>query len=124
VPVLAGRFWIMPIAYDHSVVSLDLATPSRPVEVSVLRTDSTFFPHWSATDPSSDRIVVTDQGDLEDARVLMAHLDRATGRLSWDERFRDAGASRPGVSFHRPTWPHGRIANAMPHGALFGPGAR
>ena len=120
VPTLVGHFWVMPVAYDHSVITLDIADPSHPREVSVLRADSTFLPHWSSADPTSDRLVITGQDDGE-ARVLMARIDRATGQLSWDERFRDAGAARPGVSFDRPTWPHGTVMHAMPHGALFGP---
>jgi hypothetical protein len=123
VPVISGHFWVMPVAYAHSVVVLDIADPSNPVEVSVLRTDSTFNPHWSALDPASDRVVITGQGDGE-PRVLIARLDRATGQLSWDARFHDPDSSRPGISFRRETWPHGRIANAMPHGALFGPSPR
>lgn len=123
VPSIVGRFWVMPVAYDHSIVSLDLANPSHPVEGSVLRTDSTFLPHWSAVDPTSDRLVITGQDDGE-ARVLIARIDRVTGHLSWDEGFRDAGSDRPGVSFNRRTWPHGSIAHAMPHGALFAPARR
>jgi hypothetical protein len=121
VPVAAGRYWAVPIAYDHSIVSLDLAEPSHPVEVSALRTDSTFLPHWSAFDPGSDRIVITWTGRNGEARVLIARLDRATGQLSWDERFRDADSVRLGVSFNRRMWPRGSIAHAMPHAALFGP---
>lgn len=123
VPTLVGRYWIMPVAYDHSVISLDISDPAHPVEVSVLRSDSAFLPHWSSADPESDRIVITGQDDGE-PRVLIARLDAATGRLSWDEAFRDAGATRPGVSFDRATWPHGSVEHAMPHGALFGPASR
>lgn len=123
VPTIVGRYWVMPVAYDHSVISLDIADPAHPVEVSVLRADSTFLPHWSSADPGSDRIVITGQDDGE-PRVLIARLDPATGQLSWDEGFRDAGSARLGVSFDRPTWPHGSVDHAMPHGALFGPASR
>jgi len=51
----------------------------------------------------------------------MLRLNRSTGRLSWDPAFRDAGASRPGVSFDRATWPNGLTGMAMPHAALFVP---
>ena len=123
VPVVAGSYWVMPIAYDHRVVSLDLREPSHPIEVSALQTDSTFLPHWAAVDPGSDRIVIVGQDDGE-ARVLMARLDRTTGRLSWDEGFRDANSARRGVSFDRRVWPHGAVTAAMPHAALFGPARR
>ena len=121
VPVVLGRYWVMPIAYAHVIVTLDLADPLHPKEVSALPTDSTFFPHWLAADPGSDRLVVTEQGDGE-PRVLMARLDRATGRLSWDDHFRERDSTRLGVSFNRAEWPGGAIHGmAMPHGALFVP---
>ena len=121
VPVVLGRYWVMPIAYAHVIVTLDLVDPLHPKEVAVLPTDSTFFPHWLAADPGSDRLVVTEQADGE-PRGLIVRLDRGTGRLSWDERFRDPGSARPGVSFDRAEWPGGAIHGmAMPHGALFVP---
>ncbi len=120
VPILAGKFWVMPIAYSHVIVSLDLSDLSHPVEVSTLPTDSTFFPHWIAADPGSDRLIVTEQGDGP-PRIFMARLDRTSGRLSWDERFREADSTRLGVSFSRATWPNGVVGAAMPHGALFVP---
>lgn len=120
VPVVAGRFWVMPIAYSHVVVTLDLADPSHPVEVSRLPTDTTFFPHWLAADPGSDRLVVTEQGDGL-PRVMMLHLDRSTGRLSWDELFKEADSTAHGVSFTRAGWPNGVTGPAMPHAALFVP---
>jgi hypothetical protein len=118
VPTIVGNRWVMPVAYDHSVVALDLTDPAHPVESSVLRSDSTFLPHWSSADAAGDRIVIVGQDDGE-ARVMMARLDRATGKLSWDERFRDSGSTRAGVSFARTSWPHGTVPNAMPHGAIF-----
>ena len=118
VPTRVGRFWVMPIAYSHVIVTLDLSDPTKPTQVSELRTDTTFLPHWSSADPGSDRVVIVGQDDGE-PRVLMARLDRTTGRLTWDERFRSDPASR-GVSFARPDWPHGSAAGAMPHGAVFG----
>jgi hypothetical protein len=119
VPARVGRFWVMPVAYGHAIVSLDLADPQRPTQVSELTTDSTFLPHWSSADPGSDRVVIVGQDDGE-PRVLMVHLDQATGRLTWDDRFRDPGSPRRGVSFARPSWPHGTAASVMPHGAVFG----
>ncbi len=119
VPVAVGRYSVMPIAYDHRIVSLDLADPSHPIEVSALETDSTVLPHWAAVDPGSDRIVIVGQDDGE-ARVLMARLDRMTGALSWDEGFREGASSRRGVTFDRPAWPHGTVHAATPHAALFG----
>ena len=120
VPLIAGKYWIMPIAYAHRFATLDISDPTHPVEVASLQTDTTFFPHWIAADPGSDRVVVTDQGDGAPL-VAVAHLDRKTGQLSWDEAFRDRGASKHGVSYVRPSWPNGHKGMAMPHGALFVP---
>lgn len=120
VPLIAGKFWIMPIAYAHRYVTLDISNPDHPVEVASFPTDTSFYPHWIAADPNSDRVVVTDQGDGP-GMVKVMHLDRSTGRLSWDEKFRDAGAMKPGVSYRRASWPNGVKGMAMPHGALFVP---
>lgn len=118
VPSVVGRYAVVPIAYAHRIVSLDLSDPAHPVEVSALETDSTTFPHWSSADPASDRIVVTEQGDGE-PRVMLVKLDQATGRLTWEAGFTDAGSKRPGVSFVQWRWPNGTIGAAMPHGAVF-----
>jgi hypothetical protein len=120
VPLVAGRFWVMPIAYAHRFATIDISDPAHPVEVASFPTDSTFFPHWISPDPQSDRVVFTDQGDGP-PMVMVAHLNRMTGRLSWDEAFRDRGATTRGVSYHRESWPNGLKGMAMPHGALFVP---
>lgn len=120
VPVVAGRFLVMPIAYAHRYATIDIADPANPREVASFPTDSAFFPHWASADPGSDRLVFTDQGDGA-PMVKIAHFDRSTGRLSWDTRFKDAGATSPGVNYHRATWPNGVKGMAMPHGAVFVP---
>ena len=117
VPLIAGKFWIMPIAYAHRYATIDISNPNHPTEVASFPTDTTFFPHWIAADPNSDRVVMTDQGDGAPF-VAVAHLDRKTGLMSWDEAFRDHGATKHGVSYNRPTWPNGFKGMAMPHGAL------
>jgi hypothetical protein len=53
--------------------------------------------------------------------VRILHFDSATGHLSWDTNFKDSGATSPGVSFVRASWPNGVKGMAMPHGAVFGP---
>jgi hypothetical protein len=120
VPVIAGRFMLMPIAYAHRFATIDITDPAHPREVASFATDSTFFPHWASADPGSDRLVFTDQGDGP-PMVKIAHFDRSTGLLSWDTGFKDAGAAAPGVSYHRDRWPNGVTGMAMPHGAVFVP---
>ncbi len=118
--MIVGHYMVLPIARAHRYVTIDIADPAHPKEVASLQADSTFFPHWAASDPGSDRIVFTDQGNGRPL-VKIAHLDSATGRLSWDEQFRDAGAREPGVSYDRAVWPNGATGMAMPHAALFVP---
>jgi hypothetical protein len=120
VPIIAGRFEIMPIAYAHRYATIDIADPAHPVETASFPTDTTFYPHWISADPGSDRVVMTDQGDGQEM-VMVAHLNRVTGRLAWDEKFRDAGSPTPGVSFRMRNWPNGFTGMAMPHAALFVP---
>ena len=120
VPHIEGKFWVMPIAYAHRFATFDISDPAHPKEVASFQTDSTFFPHWIASDPRSDRVVMTEQGDGP-PMVMVARLDKATGTLSWDEAFRDSGAKKPGVSYNRGSGPNGVKGMAMPHGALFVP---
>ena len=120
VPVIAGKFMLMPIAYGHRYATIDISNPDHPVEVSSVAMDSTFFPHWIARDPSSNRVVVTDQGDGP-PMVMIGQFDPITGKLTWDEKFKDAGASRPGLSFLNVSWPNGVKGKATPHGAVFVP---
>jgi hypothetical protein len=120
VPVIAGHFMVMPISYAHRYATIDLSDPAHLREIASLPTDATFSPHWAAADPGSDRLVFTGHGDGP-PKVMLAHFDPATGRLAWDERFRDPGSRTPGVSFHREQWPNGLKGMLMPHGALFVP---
>jgi hypothetical protein len=119
VPIVAGRFWVQSVPSAHALVALDVSDPSRPVEVSRLELGSRNFPHWLALDAASGRIVIADRGDGEE-RLFVARLDPDTGALSLDDRFRDPGSDRAGVSFERREWPHGASGPARPHGAVFG----
>jgi hypothetical protein len=92
VPVISGNYMVMPIAYGHRYATIDISNPAHPREVSSLATDTTFYPHWISRDPLSDRVVVTDQGDGP-GFVMLGHFNSTTGTLSWDEKFRDEGAS-------------------------------
>jgi len=123
VAVVIGHYWVVPVANGRSIVSMDVTDAAHPVEVSRLRSDSTFYPHWLSVDPASDRIVVG-SADGGEPRVLIARLDRATGKLSWDARFHDAGSSRLGVNLDRPELRHGSASHVMGHAALFGPAAK
>ena len=116
VPVVVGNYWIMPVGFGNMLISFDVRNPARPIEIAVLRSDSTFRPHWLAVDPRSDRLIVGAQDGGED-RMLMARVNSATGHLSWDESFGSAGV--PGLSLKRRSWPHGDSGDAFAHAALF-----
>jgi hypothetical protein len=120
VPVIIGHYMVMPIAYAHRYATIDIADPTHPKEVASFPSDTTFFPHWAAVDPRSNRIVVTGQGDGA-AVVKIFRFDATNGQLSWDAGFKDSGATSPGVSYVRAHWPNGLTGMAMPHGAVFGP---
>lgn len=118
VPVVLGNFWIQPSTDERMIVAYDLADAAKPREASRLVFDSTITsPHWLGLDPTQPRLAVT-FGD--DPVVMLVNIDPATGALSLDERFRDAGAAKPGVRLDRETWPHGATGLAKAHGAVFG----
>jgi hypothetical protein len=117
VPLLAGHWWIVPVARAHQYLVYDVSDPRRPRQVQALATDTTFRPHWISRERGSDRLVLT--SGAVDHRVLLARFDTATGRMAFDSTFRDPGSARLGVTFDRPDWPHGRSGSAMPHGAVF-----
>ncbi|MFL5514858.1 MAG: hypothetical protein ACJ8DJ_01795 [Gemmatimonadales bacterium] len=120
VPLLAGRWWIVPVARAHQYLVYDIADPRRPRQVQALATDTTFRPHWISRERGSDRLVLT--SGAVDHRVVLARFDTTTGRMSFDSTFDDPGGARLGVTFDRPDWPHGRSGSAMPHGAVFSAG--
>jgi hypothetical protein len=119
VPVVLGNFWIQPSATERAIVAYDLRDRASPREASRLELDAAFVePHWIALDPGAPRIVVTAE---QPGWMLLIDVDPETGALSIDERFRDRGATRPGVWFDRADWPHGASGRAHPHGAVFRP---
>jgi hypothetical protein len=120
VAVVVGHYWVVPVASGRAIVSMDVTDPAHPVEVSRLRSDSTFQPHWLSVDPASDRIVVG-SADGGEPRLLIARLDHSSGKLTWDERFRDRGSSRRGMNLDRSELRHGSASHVMGHAALFGP---
>lgn len=112
VPIIEGKYMVMPIAYAHRYATIDISDPAHPREVASLATDSTFFPHWISRDPGSDRVIVTDQGDGPPV-VRLGRFNATTGKLTWDDRFN--------LSFHHVEWPNGYKGMVMPHGAVFVP---
>ena len=118
-PVVIGDFWIQANAPDHRVFSLDVHDLAHVRSVSSLSFDERQRPHWMSTD-GSRVVLVNEPGSLAERRIWMLNVDRATGRLALDSTFRDEGSTRPGVSFERQDWPHGKTGTAVPHGTVFG----
>jgi hypothetical protein len=118
VPLRLGRYWVQSVSTAHTIVSLDVSDPAHPREVSRLTFDNKQGPHWIAADPAGRRILVN-SGENAEHRMFIVDFDPATGRLRLDERFRDPGSTKPGVSWDGKTWPHGFQGNAYPHGAVF-----
>jgi hypothetical protein len=118
VPVLTGSYWLQPVPDVHALVALDIANPEAPREVSRVAFGDDEAPHWIAIDPTGRRVVLNSAGSKGN-RLFVIDLDRATGKLAIDPRFRDAGDSRAGVDLTGKTWPHGFTGKAMPHGTVF-----
>jgi hypothetical protein len=114
VATTVGNYWIQAVAALPGVMVLDLSDPAAPREVARLVVDSTRFakPHWISANRSGTRLAITGMGPW----VLMARFNPATGAISVDSMFRDAGSSVPGIMVHAP-------AGAMlhPHGVAWGP---
>ena len=118
VPVIAGHYYLLTVPAWNAVVSLDISNPAKPREVSRVVLGEQDVPHWIALEPNHRRVVITGYGSLRH-RILIATFDEATGRLAIDGRFRDNGATEPGMRMDDKSWPHGGSARGIPHGAVF-----
>ena len=118
-PVVVGDYWVSAHAADHRVYALDIHDLKNVRRVSSVSFDERQRPHWLATD-ASRILVVNEPVPQADRRLWMLKVDRASGQLSLDGDFRDAGSTRPGVDFDRASWPHGATGAAVPHGTVFG----
>jgi len=63
--------------------------------------------------------VLNSSGGGKGNRLFIIDIDPATGRLSFDDRFRYAGSDRPGISLSARSWPQGCTGSARPHGTVF-----
>jgi len=119
VPLRIGSFWLQTVPDAHALVALDISDPEHPREVSTVDVGDDEQPHWIAADSAGRRIVLNSAGGGSGNRVFIIDFDPKTGALSMDERFRDPGASRPGVRFSQRSWSPGAAYTAIPHGAVF-----
>jgi hypothetical protein len=119
VPVLTSHYWLQTVPEAHALVALDISDPEHPREVSSLKIGDDEEPHWIAIDGTGRRVVLNSGGGGRGNRLYVINFDPASGALALDERFRDAGAARTGVSFTGKTWPHGFTGTVVPHGTVF-----
>ena len=118
IPVISGHYYIVTVPAWSAVVSLDIADPTHPREVSRITLGPDDVPHWISMEPNQRRLVVTGYRAMQH-RAIIASFDPATGKLAWDERFREPGAKTPGYVMDGKSWPHGSRAAGVPHGAVF-----
>lgn len=114
VPTIVGHYLIQSVPITHGLIVLDIANPSKPVEVSRLKISDTFQPHWTGWDVKTGRVVVT--GD--ESRLYLLKFDTSTGALTIDEAFHDADG-KPGFNLADRQWPHGWKGSGRPHGVVF-----
>jgi hypothetical protein len=119
VPLRIGRWWLQTVPETRSLTVLDISNPEQPREVSRLTFDAGQKPHWIAADPSGTRIVLNSGEYASDHRLFIVNFDPQTGAVKLDERFRDRGSDRPGVSMDGKSWSHGFRGNAYAHGTIF-----
>ena len=117
VPTIVGHYLLQSVLYLHSVIVLDIADGAKPVEVSRLKFDDNYYPHWTGWDAKTSRFVVTGGGAGE-PRLYLLKFDSATGSVSMDDAFRDADG-KPGFKFANRDWPHGWKGSGVPHGVVF-----
>ncbi|HYR96767.1 MAG TPA: selenium-binding protein SBP56-related protein, partial [Candidatus Binatus sp.] len=129
------RFLVVALGGSSRVMSLDVSDPWHPKPVSAVRLDRdptdpgnarAGGPHSLVMSADGTRVAVSDYtvdapGLVQegDHRVYMLRLDPTTGRLRIDGAFQDERTGEVGVSFDRPSWPHGETGPARPTGVLF-----
>jgi 56kDa selenium binding protein (SBP56) len=117
VPTIVGHYLIEPAYYAHTLIVLDIANAEKPVEVSRIKFANNYFPHWTAYDPTTQRVAVT-PGREGTSRLYLLTFNPQTGAIAIDEKFRDTD-NQPGFNFESRQWPHAWQGSAWPHGAIF-----
>ena len=114
VPTIVDHYLIQSVPATHGLIVLDITNPARPIEVSRLKLNDTYSPHWTGWDPKTQRIVVTGS----EPRLYLLKLDLATGALVLDDAFHDADG-KTGFNFADREWPQGWKGSGRPHGVVF-----
>jgi hypothetical protein len=118
VPLLLGHYWVQTLVTRHAVAVYDISDRAHWREVSRVTFDDKQKPHWLSASPDRRRIVAH-SGEYGEHRIFMLNFDPHTGKLALDEKFRDPGSARAGVTMDGKSWPHGFTGDAYPHGTVF-----
>ena len=78
VPTVVGYYLIQSVPAVHGIVVLNIAHGDKPVEVSRVRLNDTFEPHWTGWDAKTQRIVVTGS----EPRLYLLKFDAQIGRVT------------------------------------------
>ncbi|HWY55233.1 MAG TPA: hypothetical protein VNZ03_12265 [Terriglobales bacterium] len=114
VPTIVSHYLIQSVPDTHGLIVLDITNASKLVEVSRLKLNDTFGPHWTAWDAKTHRLAVTGS----EPRLFLVKFDPATGALAMDNAFHDSDG-KPGFNFADRDWPHGWRGTGRPHGVVF-----
>ncbi|MGA2695996.1 MAG: hypothetical protein ABSE92_08040 [Terriglobales bacterium] len=118
VPVRIGHYWVAAQSSVHAIAVYDIADLSHIREVSRVKFDDKQKPHWLSADQDGRRIAAN-SGEYGEHRLYILNFDPQTGVLQLDEKFRDPGSDRAGVSMDGKAWPHGFKGDAYAHGTVF-----
>ena len=118
VPLRLGHYWVQTLFSAHAVASYDISDLAHIREVSRVTFDDKQTPHWISADADGRRIVMN-SGEYGEHRLFMLNFDPESGALKLDERFRDPGSEKAGVSMDGKSWPHGFHGDAYAHGTVF-----
>jgi hypothetical protein len=118
VPLRLGHYWVQTLFTTHALVAYDISDSGHIREVSRITFDERQKPHWISADADGRRIVLN-SGEYGEHRLYIVNFDPATGALTLDQSFRDAGSKVAGVSMDGKSWPHGFQGDAYPHGTVF-----
>jgi hypothetical protein len=118
VPLRIGHYWIQSLSSVHALAAYDISDLAHIREVGRVTFDDQQKPHWISADEDGRRIIVN-SGEYGEHRLFLVNFDSQTGALKLDEKFRDGGSERTGVSMDGKSWPHGFQGDAYPHGTVF-----
>jgi hypothetical protein len=77
VPTIVGHYLLQSVSYLHSVIVLDISNGAKLLEVSRLKIDDNFYPHWTGWDAKTHRVVVTTGGTGDPAFTCSSLIRQA-----------------------------------------------